>query len=169
MFKKVVFALALVFGVSLAAQAADLKVGVVNMQQLMAESPQGKKVMAEMKKEFGPRQQKLEAKQKQGQELQKKLQRNSSVMSKSERDETQKQLRDLQRELQVEGQSFQEDVQSERQEKLGGLQKVIMQAVQGYASENNYDLVLPSNASVYAGSSVDITDAVMKKMEAAAK
>lgn len=169
MFKKFAIAIMVFFGVSLAAQAADLKIGVVNVQQLMAESPQGKKVMDELKKEFEPRRQKLEAKGKQGQELQQKLQRNGSVMSDAERQDSQKKLRDLKRELQVEGQSFQEDLQSARQDKVGKLQQEIGTQIQKYARDHKFDLIIPTNAAVYAGPSIDVTDAVMKELKAADK
>lgn len=168
MFKKFAIGLLVFFGVSFAAQAADFKIGVVDMQQILQESPQGKQAQDELKKEFGPREQKLQAKQKQLKELADKLQRNGSVMSEAEREETQKKGRDLQRELQMESQALQEDYNQERQDKLGALQQEIVKQVQTYGRDNQFDLILAKGAAVYAGPGADVTAAVLKKMQAAA-
>lgn len=168
MFKKFAIAIMVFFGVSLAAQAADMKIGVVDMQQILQESPQGKQAHDELNKDFAPRQQKLQAKQKQLKELADKLQRNGSVMSDAEREETQKKGRDLQRELQMEGQALQEDFNQERQDKLGKLQQEIVKQVQTYGRDNHFDLILTKGAAVYAGPESDVTAAVLKKMQAAA-
>ncbi|SVD75066.1 uncharacterized protein METZ01_LOCUS427920, partial [marine metagenome] len=63
----------------------DLKVGVVNVQQLMQQAPQARVVMETLEEEFSPRDREISAKATEFQELQERVQRDLAVMGETER------------------------------------------------------------------------------------
>src|SRR5947209_3774643 len=67
------------------ALAADFKIGVIDMRAVVSASPQAKETMERLKKEFKSREEKMAATDKSLKEKAEKLQRNSAVMSESEK------------------------------------------------------------------------------------
>ena len=161
--------LALVFVASLAAaaSAAEMKVGVVTLERLMQESPQGKAVSDALKEEFGSRQRALEAKRKDLQAREEKLNRDRSVMSDQERVDSEEQLRTGQQRFQREASEYEDDVNAARNKLLGNLQRTIVREVQAQAKEGGYDLVVGAGV-LWASPSADMTGAVLKRLEALA-
>ena len=67
------------------AVADEYKIGAVNVGRLFNESPQAAEVRAELEKEFGARERELIEEQKKLKELQDRLQKDSAIMSETER------------------------------------------------------------------------------------
>ncbi|MGH8499865.1 MAG: OmpH family outer membrane protein [Methylococcales bacterium] len=80
---------------------AELKIGFINIAQIMAESPQAEKAEKDMESEFSPRKNRLDASRTEIEKMEDKLNRDASVMSESERKNLQndilKKLRDAKR------------------------------------------------------------------------
>lgn len=142
------------------------KIGVVNVQALLEESPQAKAASQALQEEFAPRQRELQAKQKELQAKQDKLTRDSAVMSDSERSTMEKELRNGERDLQSKGQAFQEELNSRRNEELGKLQARLLQEVQSFAKAGNFDLVVPANAVLFTKEALDVTAQVLAAWQA---
>lgn len=161
--------LALVLMASLigAAQAAETRVGVVALERLMQESPQGKAVGDLLKDEFGTRQRDLETQRKDLQLREEKLNRDRAVMADSERTDLEEQLRTRQQKFQRMASEYEDDVNAARNKLLGNLQRVIVREVQAYAKEGNYDLVIGAGV-LWASPTTDLTPAVLKRLEALA-
>ncbi len=62
-------------------------------------------------------------------------------------------------------QEMREDLNLRRNEELGNLQKIISNAIIEMAKQENFDLIVQD--AVYASSQIDITDAVLDKLNAA--
>lgn len=157
--------LALVFSLSTVAQAQEVKIGVVNVPQLLEQAPQARVAMEALDEEFKPRQREIVARQNEFQELSEKVQRDLAVMGETERRNAEKDLRDLQREVTRLQNEFREDLNLRRNEELGTLQRSLLKEVQDYAQGAGYDLVV-GDGVLYASSAVNITENVLRAMEA---
>jgi outer membrane protein len=82
------------------AQSANMKIGVVNVAQLLQEAPQAKAVEDKLKDEFGPRQREITAMRQALQTQSETFQRDAPVMGEAERLNLERQIRDAQRDLQ---------------------------------------------------------------------
>ncbi len=162
---KVTLAVALISLSSGIAVAQELKIGVVNVPVLMERAPQAKVAMDELQEEFAPRQRVIVAKQAEFEELTEKVRRDFDVMGETERRNAEKDLRDLQREVTRLQTEFREDLNLRRNEELGKLQRSLLKEVQDYAETTNYDLVV-GDGVLYASSAVNITELVLRAMEA---
>lgn len=140
---------------------AEMKLATVDFNRLMAESIQAKATLQVLQDEFTPRQRELQQKQKDLQGKQDKLTRDGAVMAEKDRSALEKELTKGQRELQSEGEAFSEEVNTRRNEELGKLQGLLVSEIQTFAKSGAYDLVMPSNAAVYAKDSLDITPQVL--------
>lgn len=151
---------------AMGAAQADTKIGVVNVQALLEESPQAKAASQALQDEFAPRQRDLQQKQKELQAKQDKLDRDGSVMSETEKSTLEKDLRNGQRDLQSKGEAFTEELNTRRNEELGKLQTTLLQEVQTFAKAGGYDLVVPSNQVLFAKDTFDITPQVLAAWQA---
>lgn len=158
-------ALALISLFSSSAFAQDLKIGVVNVTALMEQAPQAKQAMDALQEEFAPRQRTILAKQKELEELSEKVNRDLAVMGETERRNAEKELRDLQRDVTRMQTEFREDLNLRRNEELGNLQRSLLKEVQDYAEASDFDLIV-GDGVLYASSSVNITEMVLRAMQA---
>jgi outer membrane protein len=145
--------------------AQELKIGVVNVPVLMQKAPQAGVAMDALQEEFAPRQREVLAKQKEFEALSEKVQRDVAVMGETERRNADKDLRDLQREVARLQNEFQEDLNLRRNEELGNLQRSLLKEVQEYAQSAGFDLVV-GDGVLYASNAINITENVLKAMEA---
>ena len=145
--------------------AQEVKLGVVNVPTLMEQAPQARVAMEALDEEFSPRQREIVARQTELQELSERVQRDLAVMGETERRNAEKDLRDLQREGTRLQNEVREDLNLRRNEELGLLQRSLLKEVQDYAQAAGYDLVV-GDGVLFASSAVDITENVLRAMEA---
>jgi outer membrane protein len=162
---KSVAVFALVLSLSISAEAQEVKIGVVNIPQLMDQAPQARVAMEALDEEFQPRQREIIARQTEFQELSEKVQRDLAVMGETERRNAEKDLRDMQREVTRLQNEFREDLNLRRNEELGNLQRSMLKEVQDFAQAAGYDLVV-GDGVLYASAAVNITENVLRAMEA---
>jgi outer membrane protein len=164
-FLRALTGIAFVSVMSLPAAAQDLKIGVVNVTALMEQAPQAKEAMDSLQEEFAPRQRTILAKQEELEGLSEKANRDAAVMGETERRNMEKDLRDLQRDVARMQTEFREDLNLRRNEELGNLQRLLLKEVQDYAESADFDLVV-GDGVLYASSAVNITEVVLRAMEA---
>lgn len=164
-FFRAITLVAVICGLGLEASAQDLKIGVVNVPVLMQRAPQMEVAMDALEQEFAPRQREITAKQKEQQDLRDRVQRDVAVMGETERRNAERDLRELQREVTRLQSEFQEDLNLRRNEELGNLQRALLKEVQDYAQASGFDLVV-GDGVLYASSAVNITENVLRAMEA---
>ena len=159
-----VAAIALVSTASLPAMSQELKIGVVNVNVLMAQAPQAQVAMDALQEEFAPRQRTILAKQKEFEDMTEKVQRDLAVMGETERRNAERELRDLQRDVQRMQEEFREDLNLRRNEELGNLQRSLLKEVQDYAESAGFDLIM-GDGVLYASSAVNVTQMVLEAMQ----
>ena len=162
---RLIIAVALLGAFVAPASAQQAKIGVVNIPVLLERAPQTKASMDALQEEFAPRQREFLAKQKEFEDLTAKAQKDVAVMGETERKNLEKNLRDLQREVTRLQTEFREDLNLRQNEELATLQRSIIKEVQDYAQANGYDVIV-SDGVVYASSAVNITEEVLRAIEA---
>lgn len=151
-----------------AVQAAELRIGVINVAKLLDTAPQTKSALQALQDEFAPRERELVAQQQELRTEGETLQRDGAIMSEAERRSSEQSLREKQRELARKTGQFREDANLRRNEELGRLQRLLLDEVNVYATNNGFDLII-GDGVLYARGEVDITNQVLARMEAAYK
>jgi outer membrane protein len=137
--------------------SAQVKVAVVNLQRAVFESAEIKKADAQMQATFKPRQDKIDALNKDLAALSAQLQSSNGKLSPSAEAELQAQgqrkQRDLQRltdDLQADATAYRNDVLSKSSEKMQAVVKKL-------AEEKGVDLVVDTTTALYYKEAMDIT------------
>jgi|UniRef100_A0A7C5AMJ6 outer membrane protein len=154
-------AFALVFS-TLAAQAADVKIGVVNTRELLNDSAEWKRVQESIKRKLEDLGRPLEKRREDiGRQMQ-EFEKQAAVMKEDARQRKQEELQQKIRELQKQAAEADKAMaQFEEREKAPILKK-LQQAVETVAREEKLDLVLDSNIVFLNNKSLDITDKVKR-------
>jgi len=155
-------------GVALAALPAwaEPKIGVVDPQRLLEESPQGKAMLDAMRTEFAPRERTLQAQQQALKAKQDKLQKDGATMTDEQRTRAEKELRDGARDFERARSEFQDDISARRNEEMSRLQKTLGEEVRTYAKAQSFDVVLSAEGVVYAAPTYDVTPAILTALQA---
>jgi len=145
------------------AALAEVKIGVVNIPLLMANSPQAAAAKKRMEKEFAPKEKQIVALGKAIRKLEEKLSKNGITMSEKEKRGLERDIISKRREAQRAQQEFKEDLGIRRNEELGKMQNRIREAVSALAVEGKYDLLLTEGV-IHASAQVDVTSKVQEKL-----
>lgn len=152
------------FAASTPTPPANLKVGVLDVQQVLQKSPQIAAINNQLTKEFKPRQDKLTALQKQLQNESDNLNKNANVMSDSERNKLQDKVMADKVEMQTQIVSFQRDLQQAQNKAMQDFMGQLTQVVNNIAKKGNYDLILQRAGVPFANDNLDVTDQVLKEL-----
>jgi outer membrane protein len=144
--------------------SAEIKIGYVDFQKLMAEAPQVKSAMQALQNEFGPRQRELVAMQNDLKTRDEKLQKEGAIMAEADRAKAEKQLRDQQREFSRKGGEFQDDLSTRKNEELGKVQRYLLEEIRTYSGAQGFDLVLGEGV-FYNKPQLDITAQVLEVLK----
>jgi len=153
---------------SVATDAAEIKVGFVNIAKILQQAPQAEDARERIEKEFAPRDRDLLAQQRDIRDLEDKLVKNAAVMSPTERTRQEGDIRTMKRDLRRSQDEFREDLNVRRNEELSKLQRLVVDVIQELGKTDKYDLVV-SEGVVFASDRVDITDKVISRLQATFK
>jgi outer membrane protein len=146
------------------AQAAkQLKIGFVNVQRLLIESPQANSANRALENEFAPRQRDLQAKQKAFKDRADKFQKDGAVMGADERRNAENDLRRDERELQRQIEELREDLNNRKNEELGKLRINVLRQIEGFAKQGGYDLIVSD--ALYVSPALDVTSQVLQGLQ----
>ena len=153
---------------ALPAQAAELKIGVVNAGQVLEQSPQKKQALARLEKEFSTRSKSLEKKLKAVNAKRDKLAKDGAILSESERKSKERSLLSEQRDLKRLRDEYSEDLSIRRNEELRKLEQEIAKTIVELSKKESYDLVIYQGV-IFASDRVDMTATVLGLLKAKAK
>lgn len=159
-----VFSLALVGS----AAAAEMKVGVMNVQQVLVNSVSGKAA----KEKFDEKMQNLQAKFKtEEQELvdmQKEIEKKSSAWSEETKQLKVREFQKKRRELQEKSEDARFELKTLQDSELAPILKALEGVVAKFGDQYGYTVILDSKAGViYFSEAVDITDLLVKELDTA--
>jgi len=152
------------FTVALGLNAAELKIGFVNVPKVLQKASQAEQAMSLLEKEFSPRKKRIVAGQKELKSLKETLTRDAAIMGESERRTLERKLLNKEREAKRAQEEFREDLSIRQNEELGKLQKQVFEAIKAIAEKEGYDLLL-TDGVVYASDVVDVTSKVQEKLK----
>jgi outer membrane protein len=165
--KKCFVFLAMVVSLGLASLSAyaDVKVAVVDMQQVVQNTPQFGEITASLRKEFGDRQKKITDAQNSLKKAADDFNRNSSVMTAADRKTTEEKLMTQQRELQQMQMSFQKDFVEAQNKKINELVTQVKKVVADIAKKDKYNVVLVRAGVIYSDDGMDVTKEVVDALK----
>ena len=144
---------------------AEIKVGVVKVDQILKEAPQTAVSNKKLEKEFKIKTDKLKKSIASLQVKEEDFKKNSITMSDTSRESASKQLQTDRIDIQRDERELREDIDLRRREEINSLQGKINIAIEELAKKDKYDLILYSGVA-YASDAVDITDEVVKALGA---
>ena len=158
---------ALIALAAFSASAQDSRIAYVNSQRLTVDSAPAKAASAKLETMFSKRQKELADLQASLKSLGEKFDRDAPTMSDSQRAAKQKEFADQNRDFQRKKREFDEDFNSARNEELQQIFDKATKAIRQLAETEKYDLVVQD--AVYFNPKIDITDKVIKALNAGAK
>ncbi len=125
-----------------AAPATETKVGIVSIQDAIANTNEGKKELDALQQKYAPRQTALQAQNDEVENLKKQLQAQGDKLSEEERNNRVRVASEKQKALQRNYEDFQNEVQQAEQEILNRLGKKMLTVLEKYAKDNGYSVVM---------------------------
>lgn len=141
---------------------AESRIGFVNSQKIMNESPQAARAKKRIEKDFEKRDQELQKMAKQLQGLQEALEKNALTMAESERRTKEREFGDLNRDFQRRQREFREDLSQRQNEEMAAILERVNKAIKQIAETEKYDIIFQE--AVYANPRIDVTDKVIKAL-----
>jgi len=125
-----------------ATPATESKVGIVSIQDAIANTNEGKKELDALQQKYSPRQAALQAQNDEVENLKKQLQAQGDKLSEEERANRVRVASEKQKALQRNYEDFQNEVQQAEQEILNRLGKKMLTVLEKYAKDNGYSVVM---------------------------
>ncbi|WP_304307054.1 OmpH family outer membrane protein [Pseudacidovorax intermedius] len=144
----------------------SFRFGVVNPDRVMREAPAAKAAQTRLEQEFLKREKDLKDQEAALKAASDKLERDAPTLSETQRTQRQRQLVDQDRDFQRKRREFQEDLNLRRSEELQKVYESAQRAIKQVAEAEKYDVILQD--AVYVNPKHDITDKVIKALNAAA-
>ena len=153
-----------VTGFGFSAVFAESKIGVVDVQRILAEASASKA----MEQNFQAAREKMEtdlkAKAKIIEDLSQKLEKDAMVMSPDMRAEKEREGRQKVNDFRALEQTYAQDLQSMEVRYLETMQKEILEVVDQIAVKDNFTIILDAQTALYYQKVIDITDGVIKAL-----
>jgi outer membrane protein len=146
--------------------SADLRIAVVDMDKVMAESNLGKSEQASIDKLKGDRTALINAKQKELDAMEEQIRNASLSWSDEKREEQSRQFENKRVDLRRLNEDATRDVQAEFSRSMTKLQKAALGITGAIGREKGYTLIFEKNTVpvLYASDSVEITDEVIRRL-----
>ncbi|MFK7955209.1 MAG: OmpH family outer membrane protein [Lysobacterales bacterium] len=145
---------------------AQGKIGYVDFEYLMENSPQVRVRKAGIQERFAQRYQELDADERELEDLEDRLVRDTAVMSEERRQALERQVRNMRRDLLRDKEDLADELQIAHDEELKKVTEEIYAIVERYARDQQYDLILASPA-LYYSESIDLTSRLLEQLEKA--
>ncbi len=152
-------------GAAATAPAGPSKVAIIQFQPVVAQTNEGQRNFAEIRKKYEPKQAQIKTQADEIEALKKQLQTSGATLSDTERANRTKSIDDKEKALQRTGEDAQNDFQQEIQQTYATLAEKVFGTVQSYASQNGYTLVVDASQQqspvLWANPGTDISAAVV--------
>jgi outer membrane protein len=145
---------------------ADIKVAVVNVQQVLQQSPRVTQLSKKLEADFKDRQAKIGDEQKALQDLMDKYKQESPTMAQKDKDAMQKKITTDRSALVAKVVAYQQDLQKQQTKIMQGVLSDLNGIVTNIAKGQNFGLVLDAQAVIYSANGTDITKDVAKQFNA---
>jgi outer membrane protein len=150
------------------ANAQEGKIGVIDLQLVIANSKAGKAAKAAFESEFKQKQQIIESKSAQLDRMKNEFIQNGPVMNEATRKQKAQQIEQLDKELQRSRTDFRDELQKRDYELLEKILKDLDGILQSIGKSEGYTLIIEKTEGgiIYSKPSVDITQKVIQAYDA---
>ena len=149
---------------ALGAQAQELKIGYVNADRVLRDAAPAKAAQAKLETEFGKREKDLSDQANKLKAAGEKLDKDAPTLSETERSRRQRELVEQNRDFDRKRREFQEDLTQRKNEELASVVERANKVMKQIFDTEKYDLIIQE--AVFAGPKIDITDKVIKALNA---
>lgn len=139
------------------------RIGYVDMKRLLDEAPQVRAARTRLETEFAARDAKLNEDQQRLDALRSKLEKDRGQLSASELANRQAAIDSLAASVRRARERMQQELKTRSTQELDRSWQIISNAAVEYARTHGYDLLVPSPV-IYASPRIDITDAVLERL-----
>ncbi|VVE74240.1 OmpH family outer membrane protein [Pandoraea sputorum] len=157
-------AAALLAGAAFAATAQDARIAAVNSDRILRDSTPAKAAQAKLEAEFSARDKALQDMAQRLKAMSDKLDKDNPTLSDAERAKRQRDLAAADTEFQRKQREFREDLNQRRNEELAAVLDRANRVIKQIAEADKYDLIVQE--AVYVSPRIDITDKVLKTLNA---
>ncbi len=144
--------------------AQELKIGVVNPERLLRESIPARAASTKLEAEFSKRGKEMEEMGARLKTMAERFEKDSPVMTETDRVRRQRELAELDREFQRKQRELREDLNQRRNEEMQGLVERSNRIIRQIAEQEKYDLIVQE--AVYFNPRIDITERVLRALNA---
>ena len=146
------------------ASSAGGKVGVINIQDAILSTADGKKAMQDLQNKYMPRQQEIQRRQQEIQQLQEQIEKQMTTLSEDEQRRMSRELQEKQKILRRMTEDAQSDFQNDRDDVMRNIGQKMVKVIDQYASKTGFALVIDSGQVpiYYAAQGVNITPEIIK-------
>jgi len=144
--------------------SAEMKLAVVDVDRAIAGSEDAQKLLRQLQQEFSTDEDTIKKIQTEAAELLQKMQKDSDVMSDSEKRRIQQEIESLNNDFVYQRQKLQKEVAARQSELFSGTEDKVRKAIEELVLENDYDMILPRAAALYVGDLYDVTRKVTEKL-----
>ena len=145
-------------------QSQEIKIGYVNSDRVLREAIPAKAAQAKLEAEFAKRDKEMGEIAGKLKAASDKFDKEAPTLAESERAKRQRDLVEQDREFQRKRREFQEDLSQRKNEELSAVVERANKVIKQIYEAEKYDLILQE--AVFAGAKIDITDKVVKALNA---
>ncbi|UAA39714.1 OmpH family outer membrane protein [Paraneptunicella aestuarii] len=161
---KTFFAAALLLVGASQAQAADQKIGVVDVQGIFQALPQAVAIQQDITEEFKDQTEELKTLEGDLKFNMEKHKRDAATMSEKEMKTLEEKILKQRQEYAEKGQALQQKMQGRFGEERNKLMALIKQTIDAIAADEKYDIILNAGAVVYIDESQDLSRKVVERV-----
>lgn len=147
---------------------AEMKVGVIDLAQLLREAPQARALRESLEADLEQRKRMLAREETAFTQKQEDFDRNVQTLSPERREQMERELLAAQRELIRKRRQFEEELQARRMEGLREIDRNVSRVIRDLAEREGFDLIL-SEGVLYASQRMDITAQVIQELQGKAR
>lgn len=161
-YARTICALVLGFALSATAVAQELRIGYVDMKEVLDNAPQVLAGRAKLDMEFRSRNDAIEMDEMRADSLEMRIQQGD--LDSDSRLRLERELRELKRNVTRRKEDLRDELSFRRTEEVQALEEQINIAVQEIAQRNGFDLIV-SSPVIYASPEMNITDLILEQLE----
>mgnify|MGYP006216458523 FL=1 len=146
--------------------SAELKMGIVNLDQLFKEIPIYRESQEKIKKQFDPRARNLKTLEQEWSGLNEKYLKNETVMSDKEKKLLVEKIQSIETKFRSGQEKIQTDLQAVQQEELSKIRAIVESAITKYAEKNDFDIIIRADGTtLYAKKYINITQEIISELQ----
>lgn len=162
------FCFGVFFVTSGSVMAADMKIGVMNVQKVLTSSVAGKAAKVKFDAKMKELQDKFKAEEEDLLAMQKDIEKKSSAWSEETKQEKVLEFQKRRRELQAKSEDARFELKGLQDKELAPILKALEKVVDTYGSANGYTVILDAkNHVIYFDQTIDVSDKLIVELDAA--